>query len=475
VCPSIWEAVGVQQMSGVDAAFLYFETPAMHMHVCGVLVLDPSDAPGFSFERVRELFASRLVLIPEFRRKLSATSVVLHHPVWVDLIDVPVSEHVHRVDCPAPGGQRELEQVVAEFAEAKLDRRRPLWDVLVVEGLEGGRAAVVVKVHHAMVDGVAAGDVPAQLVDITPEGRTAAEVYEASKLVEARRRGPGLVETVTHTVTGVVSAPVGIAKLVPAAAKSVVKVVQTRRGGASSGGTMPFQGPRAPWNGSVTGKRAVALVDVPIDDVKRVRKALGGTFNDVMMTVVGGAFRRYLVAREALPDSSLIAVLPVNVRAPGERGGNKTSAMFATLATDVEDPVHRLGVVRAATSAGKAEQRAMGNDLLEHAGALVQPLVVSWAARAYGALRLAELHPVVHNLVLSNVPGPPIPLFLAGARVETLLPLGPVLDGAGLNVTIVSYSDRVGVGFIACADSIPDLHELAAEVAPSLAELVART
>jgi diacylglycerol O-acyltransferase / wax synthase len=461
-------------MSGVDAAFLYFETPAMHMHVCGVLVLDPSGVEGFSFQRIREHFASRLVLIPEFRRKLSAASVLLHHPVWVDLIDVPLSEHIHRVEAPAPGGQRELEQVVAEFAEQKLDRSRPLWDVLVVEGLERGRVAVVVKVHHAMVDGVAAGDVLAQLVDITPEGRTAEEVYEASKLVAGRRRGPGVVDTVAHTVKGVASAPVGVAKLVPAAGKSVVKLVKTRRDGASAGGTVPFQGPRAPWNGTVTGRRAVALVDVPIEDVKKVKAAFGGTFNDVMMTVVGGAFRRYLADRGELPDTSLIAVLPVNVRAPGERGGNKTSAMFATLATDVEDPVHRLGIVRAATKAGKAEQKALGNDLIEHAGALVQPLVVSWAARAYGALRLAELHPVIHNLVLSNVPGPPIPLYLAGARVDTLLPLGPVLDGAGLNVTIVSYADRVGVGFIACADSIPDLHELAAGVPEELAALVAR-
>jgi diacylglycerol O-acyltransferase len=464
----------MHQMSGVDAAFLYFETPAMHMHVCGVLVLDPSTAPdGFSFERVRELFASRLVLIPEFRRKLSGASLRLHHPVWVDLIDLNVSDHVQHVECPAPGGQRELEQVVAEFAEVQLDRSRPLWQVLVVEGLEGGRAAVVVKVHHCLVDGVAAGDVLAQIVDLTAEGRTAAEIYEASKLMARRRSRPGFPELLAHTVTGVVTRPVGIAKLVPSAVKAVVSVVQTRRRGESAGGTMPFQGPRAPWNGTVTGRRAVALVDVPMDDVKAVKKQLGGTFNDVMMAVVGGAFRRYLADRDQLPESSLIAVLPVNVRQEGDRGGNKTSAMFSTLATDQEDPVERLEAIRAATSAGKAEQKALGGDIVEQAGALVEPILVSFVARAYGALRLADVHPVVHNLVLSNVPGPPVPLYVAGARVETLLPLGPVLDGAGLNVTIVSYHDRVGVGFIACGDRIPDIHELAAQVQPSLDELMA--
>lgn len=461
-------------MSGVDAAFLYFETPAMHMHVCGVMVLDPSTAPeGFGFQRIRELFASRLVLIPEFRRKLSAASVRLHHPVWVDVIDVRVSEHLQRVDCPAPGGTAELEQVVADFAEVQLDRDRPLWQVLVVEGLEGGKVAVVVKVHHCLVDGVAAGGVLANLIDLTAEGRTAAEVYEASKLVARRRSRPGLPQMLGHTVAGVVTRPVGIIKLVPSAVKAVAGVVQTRRTGESAGGTMPFQGPRAPWNGTVTGRRAVALVDVPMAEVKAVKKALGGTFNDVMMAIAGGAFRRYLDTHDEQLSSSLIAVLPVNVRAEGELGGNKTSAMFSTLATDVEDPVERLEVIKAATAAGKAEQRALGNDLMDQAGALVEPMLVSFVARAYSALRLANVHPVIHNLVLSNVPGPPIPLFLAGARVETLLPLGPVLDGAGLNVTIVSYADKVGVGFIACADSISDLPALAAQIRPALDELLA--
>ena len=458
-------------MSGVDAAFLYFETPSMHMHVCGVLVLDPSTAKdGFGFERVRELFASRLVLIPEFRRKLSAASIRLHHPVWVDLIDVPVAEHLTHVVLPAPGGVEELERAVADFAEVQLDRSRPLWQVLVVEGLADGRVAVVVKVHHCLVDGVAAGDVLAQLVDLGPEGRTAGEIYEASRLVAERRRRPGLPEMLGHTVKGVVTRPVGIARLVPSAAKAVTGLVRTRRSGESAGGTMPFQGPRAPWNGTVTGRRVVALVDVPMDDVKAVKKALGGTFNDVMMTVVGGAFHRYL---DGSLDASLIAVLPVNVRREGQRGGNQTSAMFSTLATDLADPLERLEAIKAATVAGKADQRALGGDIVDQAGALVEPILVSFAARAYGALRLANVHPVIHNLVLSNVPGPPIPLYLAGARVDALVPLGPVLDGAGLNVTIVSYADKVGVGFIACADRIPDLHDLAAQVRPSLDELLA--
>lgn len=460
-------------MSGIDAAFLYFETPSMHMHVCGVLVLDPSTAPSgeaFGFERVRELFASRLVLVPEFRRKLSAASIRLHHPVWVDLIDVPVAEHMDHVVLPAPGSVEQLERAVADFAEVQLDRSRPLWQVLVVEGLEGGRTAVVVKVHHCLVDGVAAGDVLAQLVDLAPEGRTPEEVYEASRLVAERRRGPGLPAMVGHTVRGVASRPLGIARLVPAAARAVTGLVQSRRSGASAGGSLPFQAPRAPWNGTVTGRRVVALVDVPMDDVKAVKRALGGTFNDVMMTVVGGAFHRYL---DGSLDASLVAVLPVNVRREGQQGGNQTSAMFSTLATDLDDPRARLEAIRAATAAGKADQRALGGDIVEQAGALVEPLLVSFAARAYSALRLAEVHPVVHNLVLSNVPGPPVPLYLAGARVEALVPLGPVLDGAGLNVTIVSYADKVGVGFIACADRIPDLHDLAAQVRPSLDELLA--
>lgn len=463
----------MQELSGVDAAFLYVETPAMHMHVLGVLLLDPSSAPqGFGYEKVRELLASRLVLIPEFRRRLSGASVRLNHPVWVDLIDVRVADHVQQVTLPYPGGQRELERAVADFAEVQLERSRPLWQVLVVEGLHDGRVAVVVKVHHCVVDGVAAGDILAQLVDLTPEGRTAEEVYEQSQAVAERRRGPGLPRMAVHMVGGVAATPVSLVKAVPTVTRSLVNVVRTRRGGESAGGALPFTAPRAPWNGTVTPRRTVALVDVPMEQVKAVRRALGGTFNDVMMAVCGGAFRRFLLDLGEPVEESLVAVLPVSVRSDGDSGGNRTSAMFGTLATHVADPVERLHVISAATLAAKAEQRALGNEIVDQVGALAQPLVVSLAARAYGVLRLANRHPVIHNMVLSNVPGPPIPLYLAGARIDSLVPLGPVLDGAGLNVTVVSYADRVGVGVIGCGDLAPDLRALAEHVQPALDELV---
>jgi diacylglycerol O-acyltransferase len=220
----------------------------------------------------------------------------------------------------------------------------------------------------------------------------------------------------------------------------------------------------------------VALVDVALDDVKAVKKAVGGTFNDAVIAICGGAFRRYLEARGELPDSSLIAVVPVSVRSEDDStAANRTSAMFTSLGTDIADPLERLKSVRTANDVGKSDQKALGDELIVQAAELASPNVTSLIARLYSTVRLADLHPVVHNAVISNVAGPPIQIYFAGAKVERVFPLGPVLDGPGLNVTVVSYRDRVGFGLIACKQRMPDVADLAAQVAPSLDELLAAT
>jgi diacylglycerol O-acyltransferase len=239
---------------------------------------------------------------------------------------------------------------------------------------------------------------------------------------------------------------------------------------------IPFTAPRAPFNGRITPDRVVSLIDVPLEDVKAVKSAVGGTFNDAVIAICGGAFRHYLQARGELPDSSLIAVVPVSVRGNDDNeAANRTSAMFTSLGTDIADPLQRLESVRAANDVGKGDQKALGDELIGQAAQLASPNLTSIVARIYSGARLADLHPVVHNAVISNVAGPPIQIYFAGAKVERVFPLGPVLEGAGLNITVVSYRDRVGFGLIACRTRMPDVADLAAAVPAALDELLAAT
>ncbi len=219
----------------------------------------------------------------------------------------------------------------------------------------------------------------------------------------------------------------------------------------------------------------MAYTAVSLDDVKTIKKAFGTTVNDVVLTVASGALRRYLEQHdEGLPDKSLIATVPVSVRSEGEQetiGSNKVSALFTTLATDVDDPVERLMVIHEANKGAKEEHKAIGADMLQNWAEFAAPTTFSLAARAYSGLKLADRHPVVHNLVISNVPGPPMPLYFAGAQLTALYPLGPIFDGAALNITVLSYMDDVDWGFIANPDTVPALWDLAHAVPEALAEL----
>jgi WS/DGAT/MGAT family acyltransferase len=462
-------------MSGADASFLYFETPATHMHVLGTLVVDTTDNPGWSAENFIELLQHRLDLLPPFRQKLALAMMRLHHPVWVDVPDVDVREHVNRVSCPAPGTMVELAREVASFASKKLDRSRPLWECLVVEDLADNRAAIVIKIHHCAVDGVGAARILSAIFDLLPEGRTEAELLGAKQEARALQRPePSVVDVAVHTVSGLATRPWHTARVGISAAKALTGIIGRRVGDAdTSGGALPLTAPRAPFNGAITPGRTVAYVDVALDDVKAIKSAVGGTFNDAVTAITGGALRNYLLKRDELPDSSLIAVIPVSTRGDDtDLAANRTSAMFTSLGTDVGDPVERLKVVHQANKVAKGDQQAMGPDLVARVSQAAPPNATAALARLYSMLRFANLHPVVHNLVLSNVAGPPFQIYVAGAKVDGIFPLGPVMEGPGLNITVVSYRDRVGFGLIACSDRLPDIDDLAAEFPVAVEEML---
>ena len=461
----------MERMTGLDASFLYFETRNMHMHVVAAIVYDPSTVPeGYSFRKIKETIGQRLHLAPRLRRRLAQVPLNVGHPVWVEDEDFDLDYHLHRIAVPAPAGDHETADVVAEILSRPMDRSRPLWEMWIVEGRADGLLAVVSKVHHSTIDGITGANMMAELFDLEPDAPARVAVPDDW---EPERR-PNDLELLGRAVYDVAARPAGVVKLLPSTLLGLGRIINRRRGGAA-GMPAPFTAPRTSFNATLTPHRIVSFVNVSLDDVKTVKNAFGAKVNDVVIAIASGALRRYLAARDELPDRSLIASIPVSVhdRTEDKEGTTKVSFMFASLASDVEDPVKRLRLIAETNEGAKKDHDMVGASFLQDWAEHAAPNTFSLAARMYSSMRLSERHPVVHNLIISNVPGPPIPLYFNGAKLVGLYPLGPIMDGAGLNLTVLSNMDSVGFGFIACRELMPDLWELAEAVPDALAELVA--
>ena len=461
----------MERLGGLDAAFLSCETPTMHMHVCGLLILDkPVGGDGEPYERIKDLLEERLPRIPAMRHRLVPVPLNLGRPYWSEDAELHLDRHLTRLRLPSPADDRDLAEVVSRFAGTQLRRDRPLWEMVVVEGLPDDRVALLVKMHHSTVDGITGSNLIGELFDLAP----VPPPQRVPAAAPASRR-PSSVELMGRTLLGRLAEPVEIAKLLPRTVERVGAAVWqlALRGTETAGMTMPFTAPRTSFNATVTDRRAVAFVDVSLPEVKAVKQALGVTVNDVLTAVVGEALQRYLADHGELPDRPLIAAEPVSVhdQAKDVQGVTKVSVMFTTLATDVEDPMERLGMIATANTQAKKLQSMVGADTLLHWAEHFWLNGFSLGARLYSRLHVAEHHPVIHNLILSNVPGPPVPLYMAGARLAGIYPLGPVLDGAGLNITILSQEDRVGFGIVACPDLVPDVWEIAEAIPGALQSL----
>jgi diacylglycerol O-acyltransferase len=419
--------------------------------VCGLIVVDPSTIKGgYSFDTMLSGIEERTREVPEFRRKLHQVPLHLDHPGWVDDPDFDIDHHVHRIGCPSPCGDRELAEVCGHIAGQPLDRTRPLWEMWMIEGLADGRLAIMMKMHHATVDGVSGANMLGHLCSLEPD---APPVDTSSD--PRRVTAPSDLELVGRAFLNVAKRPFGMVKLLGPVAEVVPSwILRAREGRAMPA---PFSAPRTSFNGTVTGHRSVAFADFDLDEVKEVKNTFGGTVNDVVLSVCSGALRRYLEERGELPKSSLVAMVPVSVhdRSRHERGSNKVTGMFAKLATDVADPVERLRSISTDNLHAKEHSNAIDGDMLQDWAHFAAPRTFGLAVRVYSSLRLAERHPVVHNLVISNVPGPPMPLYFVGARIDGLYPLGPVFHGAGLNVTVMSNDGRVNAGLLACRELMP--------------------
>jgi diacylglycerol O-acyltransferase len=459
----------MKRLSGLDASFLYLETSTQLLHVCGLLVLDPDSIPdGYKFARMKERMARQAGAVAEFRQKLRHVPLDLDHPVWVDDEDFDIDRHVHRLALPSPGGPTELTEITGHLAGLPLDRSRPLWDMWVIEGLEDGRIAVFMKMHHATVDGTSGMGLLAHLCSLEPEA-TPPPPSEDER--EKAPPAPSEVELLARALLRNGSRPLKVAKLLTPTIGALAGTMDRARKGTAM--AAPLTAPRTSFNATISGHRTIAYVDLPLDEVKAVKNAVeGATVNDVVLTLCSGALRRYLEERDELPESSLLATVPVSVRGTSSAGGiNQVSALFARLGTDIADPAERLSFVSAGNSRAKDHNKAIPAEALQEWAELAAPKTFGMAVRIYSGLRLAEKHPVVHNLVISNVPGPPVPIYFLGALVEGMYPLGPVFHGAGLNITVISSNGNLHVGMIACAELAPRLWDLAHHFPDELAAL----
>ena len=460
----------MERLSGLDAGMLYSESTTVPLHVCSVMELDPSTtSDGYSFAKFCAEVEKRVPAVPEFRCKLADNDFNLDHPVWVEDEDFELSRHLNRVALPAPGGRQELSEVCGHIASVPLDRSKPLWEMWVIEGLggsaadEGGDVVLMIKVHHAAVDGVSAANLLDKLCDIEPNAATPEPVD-----------GPGAVPAWAIAADGLwrfVTLPWQLTRAVPVAASMIAKTV----GRVVSGESMaaPFTAPTTRFNGTLTAERTIATVQLDLDDVKKAKNQCDAKVNDVVMALCAGALRGYLADHGELPDKPLIAMVPSSVQGMTDRPGrNQLSGMFCNLQTHIEDPVQRLHAIAESNRHAKEHSASLGPTLL-------LDLAQSISRGAFGAMMgLMSRSPLgntaIHNVIVSNVPGPPMSLYSGGAEVKGLYPLGPIFPGSGLNITVVSVADKLNVGIISCPQLADDLWGLADRFKSELSDLLAR-
>jgi WS/DGAT/MGAT family acyltransferase len=492
----------VTRLTGLDGAFLALESPTTHLHIMGTMVFDPSGLPGgLTFPRIRALVAERVPLVPPFRMRMVDVPFGLQHPTLVEDPEFDIDFHVRRTSVPAPGGMAELTSLVADIASRPLDRSRPLWEFHVVEGLESGQVGLISKVHHAIVDGVSGADVLAAFLDLSADptprplfgggpsvrrrhgARATQPPADREDAGEATNGGadgwgpaalPGDLDQLRQTLGN-------LPTQIEAVARTIARTVQTARTLANRNrevaGTLPpapFQAPHTSINAAISPHRRVAFADLPLADIRRVRTVLGGTTNDIVLAVTAGALRTFFDTRGEEPDTSLVALVPVSVRSEDEQGtlGNRVSALLVSLATGVADPVARLGQIRDGMRAAKEQNRSVGPEIYSAWAEAALPAFATRVSRLVTNLRVFDHVAPLFNVVVSNVPGPDVALHLAGARLASLHPLGPIMEGVGVNVTVFSYLDSVHVGIQACWDLVPDVDVLGSAMADALAELV---
>lgn len=464
----------MKQLSGLDASFLHLETPDMPMHVGGLHLFDlPEGYRGDFYEDVKAHVASRMHLADIFTKRLELMPFELANPVWIKEANIDLDYHIRRIVLPKPGSMAQLEAYVGRLHSSLLDRSRPLWQFYIFEGLQSGQAALYTKIHHAALDGQGALALAQALLDLGPQPRSVAPAEPQAE----RTRHPSVNAMLGLALRNTAAQYWKMAKFVPDALKAVGSLMLPMKGedgkrrfGISSSYRIA---PKTPLNVSITNQRAFATVRIPLAQAKAIAKAFDGSLNDAVMAVCSGALRRYLEAKDALPAKPLTVALPVSLREDGNAElNNQVSMMFVSLATDQSDPKERMAEIVKSSKAMKAMLSKVKSVLPTDFPSLGMPWVMSGLAALWGRSRLADKIPPIANVTISNVPGAPVPLYLAGARMASYYPVSIVVHGLALNITVQSYNGSLDFGLIACRRAIPDVRNLARLIALAHEELL---
>jgi WS/DGAT/MGAT family acyltransferase len=480
----------MRQLTSLDAQFLALESARQTGHVGGLAILDPSTAPGGKFDGadIQRLLEERLPALPPFRWKLAEVPLGIDFPYWVEDPDFDLNFHVREIALPPPGSDDQLSEQVSRIMARPLDRSRPLWELYLIHGVENGCSAVLTKIHHAVIDGMSGAEIMGLLLDLSPEGRPPPDRVDAPDVEEQ----PGQIEMLARGLLGVPRYPVRLLRSLPSTIPNVDEVpaifggipgantvgrlasrVQGVLTDGASRGRNTLQAPKTKFNVRISPHRRFAFGQLSLEEVKDVKKARGVTVNDVVVAICAGAVRRWLENHDDLPDDPLVAQIPVSVRTDEQVGtyGNRIMLMSAPLFTDEPDPLKRLAETHEAMMDMKERHKALPASLLQGANELIPPAVFSRAAQLTFRLSTSRPGRPAWNLVISNVPGPQFPLYLAGARLVANYPVSVITDGMGLNITVMSYDGHLDFGIVADRDLMPDVQDMIGWLQEELDEL----
>jgi WS/DGAT/MGAT family acyltransferase len=449
-----------ERLSTLDSSFLYLEEPGTPMHVGGVLVLE---TPAGGVGALADLIGARLSLVPRYRQRVAEVPGHLANPVWVDDPDFDIDYHVRRSGLPRPGTDSQLLDLVSRLMARPLDRHRPLWEAYLVEGVEGGRVAVVTKTHPALVDGLSAIDIGQVLLDVAPD-------TPAPEPVDWRpRRAPTGAELVVEALDEYARRPSALVEKARGAAGDV-RATAARMGGLlRTARSAILPAPDSPLNAAVGSQRRVAVARAGLAEVKEVRKVYGGTVNDVLLAVVTGALREWLLSRgePVTGGRSVRALVPVSLQDDEGPEGNRVSSYLVDLPVGEPNPRVRLTRLSYAMRGVAAHGQSVGADSLIALTGFAPPTLHALGARAARGLSRR-----LFNLVVTNVPGPQVPLYAAGGRMLEVFPVVPLARGQGLSIGMTSYNGRVFFGLNADPDIVGDVHVLADLIEQEIGELV---
>jgi diacylglycerol O-acyltransferase / wax synthase len=454
----------MDRLSSIDASFLTNETSASHMHVGAVLIFE---GPPPKYEDFLEHVRARLHLVPRFRQKLAFPPIEAGRPLWVDDPNFNLEYHVRHTALPAPGSEQQLRRLTGRLFSQQLDRSKPLWELWLVQGLERKRFALLTKTHHALVDGVSGVDISTVLFDVKPVPEPAEAEEEWVPHPE-----PSTTELVTRGAADLAATPIKLAQRLTTAIQHPEPAVRRAAEAIEALGEVAWNfadpAPDVPLNVEIGPHRRFIWVRAELSTFKRIKDALGGTVNDVVLAVVTGALRNWLRARGAKTEGlELRALVPVSIRAEDERGqlGNRIAAMRGPLPVYVADPVRRLEIVRHGMEGLKQSKQALGAEVISRFNDFAPPTLLAQASRINFSTRL-------FNLIVTNVPGPQIPLYVLGRELEDIFPVAFLPPNHAFAIAIMSYNGGMDFGLLADYDAMDDVEFITDGISESLSELV---